>query len=215
MEHEHHHHDHAEPGPDVDMFSPEFWDERYAGAERVWSGRPNARLVEQVADVAPGDALDVGCGEGADAVWLAERGWTVVAVDASQVALDRAAAHAGAAGERITWQQVDARSWAPPADAYDLVTAHFLHLPREAAEVLHRRLAAAVRPGGRLLLVGHHPSDVDAGVGRWNRPDLLCTPEQLAAAIDPAGWDVLVCDALPREERGHAVHDAVLHARRR
>jgi SAM-dependent methyltransferase len=212
MAHEHHHH---EPGPDVDPFTPEFWDERYAGTDRVWSGKPNLRLVEQAGDLPPGDALDVGCGEGADAVWLAERGWWVTAVDLSQVALDRAAANAGAAGERVTWQQVDARVWSPPADSFDLVTAHFVHLPGEHADDLHRRLAAAVRPGGSLLLVGHHPSDVDSGVGRWNRPDLMFTPERLASVLDPGDWDVLVCAAQPRTEKGHTVHDAVLHARRR
>ena len=204
-------HDHEQ---EQDFFSPEFWDERYAGTDRVWSGNPNRQLVDHAADLAPGDALDVGCGEGADAVWLAERGWRVHAVDLSQVALDRAAANAGPAGERITWQQVDARVWSP-TDTYDLVTAHFVHLPRTDADALHRRLAAAVRPGGSLLLVGHHPSDVHAGVGRHDRPDLMFTPEQLLTAVDPDEWDVLVADALPREEKGMTVHDAVLHARRR
>jgi SAM-dependent methyltransferase len=197
-----------------DIFSAEHWDGRYAEGH-MWSGKPNRQLVDHVADLAPGDALDVGCGEGADAIWLAGRGWRVTAVDISQVALDRAAEHAGALNERITWERRDARDWVPAPDSYDLVSAHFVHFPRERADALHRALAAAVRPGGSLLLVGHHPSDIDSGVGRGNHPELMFTAEALATAVDPEAWDVLVSGALPREERGFTVHDAVLHARRR
>ena len=89
------------------LLTPEFWDERYRSKEQVWSGNPNPHLVEQIADIAPGTALDVGCGEGADAIWLAARGWQVTAADVSQVALDRGARFAAEAGSdvaaRITW----------------------------------------------------------------------------------------------------------------
>ncbi len=84
------------------MFTQEFWDERYAGSNRVWSGKPNQRLVEQVAGLTPGRAVDVGCGEGADVVWLAQQGWLATGVDVSQVALDRAAQHAEEAGARCS-----------------------------------------------------------------------------------------------------------------
>ncbi|HEX7135800.1 MAG TPA: class I SAM-dependent methyltransferase, partial [Iamia sp.] len=109
--------------PDLDtLFSPGFWDERYGGVERKFSGRPNQRLVEVVSDQAPGRVLDLGAGEGGDAAWLAERGWEVVALDVSQVALDRAATTVGS--DRITWRQADLRTWTPEPDLgrFDLAT---------------------------------------------------------------------------------------------
>ncbi|MGE3910766.1 MAG: methyltransferase domain-containing protein, partial [Chloroflexota bacterium] len=143
------------------FFTPEFWDERYGSSERYWSGNPNVQLVAQVADLTPGTVLDLGCGEGADAIWLAQRGWQVTGVDVSQVALDRAAGQAAAIGaetaDRISWEQGDAYTWDPAPRQFDLVSAHFMFLPGVDREALHQRLAAAVRPGGRLLIVSHHP----------------------------------------------------------
>jgi SAM-dependent methyltransferase len=157
-----------EHSPDIAIhFSREFWDERYRSAGQLWSGEPNAQLVAQTADLTPGDALDVGCGEGADAIWLASQGWTVTAADISAVALDRAAAHAAERGDeiagRISWRQADLFSWVPGAQQYDLVSAQFMYLPEAELKSLHRRLAAAVRPGGTLLLVLHHPDSMHAG----------------------------------------------------
>ena len=104
------------------------WDDMYRSRARVWSGRPNPQLVAETAGLTPGTALDLGCGEGADALWLAERGWTVTAVDVSAVALERAAGHAAAseAGSSITWLQRDLEAWAPDGQ-FDLVSAQFLH----------------------------------------------------------------------------------------
>jgi len=148
-------------------FSREFWDERYRSAERLWSGEPNAQLVIQTAGLTPGDALDVGCGEGADAIWLASQGWTVTAADISAVALDRAAAHAAERGDeiagRISWRQADLFSWDPGSQLYDLVSAQFMYLPEAELKSLHQRLAESVRPGGTLLLVLHHPDSMHAG----------------------------------------------------
>ena len=159
-----------EQSPDIAMhFSREFWDERYRSAERLWSGEPNAQLVAQTAGLTPGDALDVGCGEGADAIWLASQGWTVTAADISAVALDRAAAHAAERGDeiacRISWRQADLFTWDPGSQHYDLVSAQFMYLPEAELRSLHQRLAAAVRPGGTLLLVLHHPDSMHAGGG--------------------------------------------------
>ncbi len=156
-------HDHwADPSA---LLTQEFWDARYHSAERIWSGNPSPHLVAQVADLAPGSALDVGSGEGADAIWLATRAWQVTGIDLSTVALERAAQLAAWAGqdiaERITWEQADVLSWDPAPRQFDLVSAQFMHLPRLAREALHLRLAAAVRPGGMLLIAGHHPSDLD------------------------------------------------------
>jgi SAM-dependent methyltransferase len=206
------------------LVTREFWDARYGSVDQVWSGRPNPHLVEQVAELPPGSALDVGSGEGADAIWLAARGWHVVGIDVSTVALDRAAARAAEAGQevagRITWQQADVLSCDPAPRPFDLVSAQFLHLPTPARESLHRRLAAAVRPGGTLLIVGHHPSDLATSVGRPDLPDFFFTADQIAATLDPADWQIVVAaaperQALDPDGRPVTIHDAVLHAVRR
>jgi SAM-dependent methyltransferase len=178
-------------------------------------------LVAEAAGLPPGRALDAGAGEGGDALWLAERGWRVDAVDLSSVALDRGAAEARRRGlaDRIRWQQADLGDWAPDA-AYDLVTTSFLHLPDGLRRPLYARLAAAVAPGGALLITQHDPSDRGV-VPRPDRPDLFATADELAGDLDPAGWEVLVAEARPRtaahpEHGGEVtVHDAVLLARRR
>ncbi|MFJ1793005.1 FAD-dependent oxidoreductase [Kitasatospora griseola] len=135
----------------------DFWENRYGESEQIWSGRPNAALTHEVADLAPGHALDLGCGEGGDAIWLAQQGWQVTAVDISQVALDRAAARAAVEGvaDRISWQRTDLAN-AFPTGSYDLVSAQFLHSPAEfPRERVLRRAADAVAPGGTLLIVSH------------------------------------------------------------
>jgi SAM-dependent methyltransferase len=215
-----HHH-----SPDVVQFTQEFWDERYRSAGKVWSGQPNPQLVAQTADLAPGEALDVGSGEGADAIWLARHDWTVTAVDVSAVALERAAGYAAAAGDevaqRIAWRREDLRSWDPGTKRFDLVSAQFMYLQEAELESLHRRLAAAVRPGGTLLVVGHHPDDLHANVGRKGEPDMFWSAEELAAtALDPRDWEVLIAEAIARpatdlDGRPVTVKDTVLRAARR
>lgn len=226
-DHQHdHQHSHGDGEPDVtleQMFTAEFWDDRYGSTEQVWSGNPNQRLVEQVTALPPGDALDVGCGEGADAIWLAERGWRVTAVDVSTVALARAARHARLAGptvaHRISWQPVDALTWTPVADSFDLVSAQFIHLPPPDLAALLDRLGAAVRPGGTLLVVGHHPRDLATSMRRHKWPDLLLTPDQIASSLDPAVWAVTTDEpsrpATDPEGQPVTVHDAVVNAVRR
>jgi SAM-dependent methyltransferase len=141
------------------------WDDMYRSRPRVWSGRPNPQLVAEAAGLTPGTALDLGCGEGADALWLAERGWTVTAVDVSAVALERAAGHAAEseAGHRVTWLQRDLETWQPDT-TFDLVSAQFLHSTEMPWQRSHRTAADAVRPGGTLLVVGHHPD----GMPPWS-----------------------------------------------
>jgi SAM-dependent methyltransferase len=210
-----------EPHGDI-AFTPEFWDDRYRSADRLWSGRPNDQLVAQASDLPPGDALDVGSGEGADAIWLASRGWTVTAVDVSAVALERGARQAVAGGEqiaaRISWQQADMLTWEPGRERFDLVSAQFMYLPPPAFEQMRARLAAAVRPGGTLLVVGHHPDDLHARGATV--ADMAWTAEELAAALEPASWDILVATAISRQAAdpdGQPVRltDTVLRAVRR
>jgi SAM-dependent methyltransferase len=202
------------------MFGADFWDERYRSAGRVWSGNPNPQLVAEVADRAPGLALDVGCGEGADAIWLAGTGWMVVGADISGVALERAARHAGdtdpAAAARIHWWQADLLTQPPEPGSFDLVSAQFIQLPAETRVPLFTALAAAVRDGGMLLIVGHHPSDLEAGVPRPPMPELFYTPEEIAGLLGDT-WTVQSCEARPRptttpDGTEVTIHDTVLAA---
>ncbi|WP_329057429.1 SAM-dependent methyltransferase [Amycolatopsis sp. NBC_01480] len=202
------------------VFDRGFWEELYGSQTSLWTGRPNPQLVTEAADLRPGRALDAGCGEGGDALWLAASGWQVTAVDFSATALARGAKEAAAQGldERISWQQADLTSWTPD-EQFDLVSAQFMHLPTPERTALFARLAAAVAPGGTLLIVGHHPSDLEAGVPRPQVPDLFFTAEAVAATLDD-GWDRVVTDARSRmgtlpDGSEVSIRDAVLVARRR
>ena len=206
------------------MFDEQFWEERYRSHAAVWSGRPNLQLVAETTELTPGAALDVGSGEGADAIWLASRGWQVTAVDFSTTALQRGAAHADALGAdvagRIRWVHADLTTWAPTEGTFDLVSAQFMHLPAVPRQALFARLATAVAPGGNLLIVGHHPADLQTTMPRPPIPDLFFTAEQIGDSLDPDQWDVLVADARPRpasdpDGQEITIHDAVLRARKR
>ena len=137
------------------------WDARYSepvGA--MWSGRPNGRLVVEVEGLTPGRALDVGCGEGADAIWLARSGWTVTAIDISTVAVGRARAAADLAGADVDWISGDALQSVFAAGAFDLVSMQYPALPKAAGEDAVRALLNAVQHGGLLLAV-YHDLDVE------------------------------------------------------
>ncbi|MFI6429539.1 class I SAM-dependent methyltransferase [Rhodococcus oryzae] len=207
----------------MSMFDERAWEERYRSRSGIWSGSPNPHLVAEAAELPPGTALEVGAGEGADAHWLAERGWRVTAVDFSTTALQRAAARAEALGadvaHRLNWVHADLTA-EPVEGRFDLVTAHFMHLPEPQRSVLYARLAAAVAPGGSLLIVGHHPSDLQTTVPRPPAPELFFTAEELAGSLDPDEWDIVAAEARARaatdpDGREVTIHDAVLRARRR
>ena len=193
-----------------------FWDAHYERHVHVWSGAPNAVLVAEVGDLAPGTALDLGCGEGADAVWLGRRGWHVTAVDISVVALARASRQAEAASvtDRVTWERSDLDETFP-VGSFDLVTAHYLHSPLPARQaVALRHAAAAVAPAGHLLVVGH------ASVAPWSwdpHAELPSAGEVLESlALDQRRWSIDVCEDRPRPATGPdgevaTVTDSVLH----
>ncbi|HLZ28205.1 MAG TPA: methyltransferase domain-containing protein [Chloroflexota bacterium] len=215
-------HDHlADPAL---MLTQDYWDTRYRSADAIWSGNPNPHLVAHTANLPPGSALDVGSGEGADAIWLAGRGWRVTGLDVSTVALARAAHLAAATGaeiaERVTWEHADVLSWDPAPRQFDLVSAQFMHPPRATRQALHRRLAAAVRPGGTLLIVGHHPSDMATSMGRPQLHDFFYTAEEVAATLLQDDWQTIVAASPERQARdpeGRTItlRDAVLRAVRR
>ena len=222
-EHAHEHAQHVESPEGAPRWDAAYWDERYGSSATLWSGHVNAVVRDEVAALPVGRALDVGCGEGGDALWLAGQGWEVLGVDVSRVALDRAAARARETrlDERTTWEHRDLLAWTPPAGAYDLVSVAFVHLATDDRREVYAALAAAVAPGGTFLGAAHHPSDLGV-VPRPPHPELFFTAEELAEDLrgGPGSWEVVTAEARPRPGRhpdGHPVtlHDTVLRARRR
>ncbi len=206
-------------GPYVgDPAVQEEWDRRYTEREKLWSGQPNGALVAEVAGLTPGRVLDVGCGEGADAVWLARTGWDVTALEVSGVALERAAGHARDAGVTVRWVHAGLAEAALPPGSFDLVSAQYpalLGTPDAAAE---RARLAAVAPGGVLLLV-HHAGmdDQPVDTGGFDPADYVW-PSMVAAMLDD-DWVVEVDEQRPRvaPDGGAGAHhedDVVLRARR-
>lgn len=193
------------------------WDRRYASTEQVWSGLPNAALVSEVAGLMPGRALDVGCGEGADAVWLARQGWTVTALDVSRVALDRAAVYAGEADVRVTWVHAELLNARLGAGAFDLVSAQYPALRRTPGNDAERSLLAAVAPGGTLLVVHHADVDAERAEAHGFDPADYVAPSDVSALLGE-DWQVEVDEIRAREARGgagaHHARDVVLRARR-
>jgi SAM-dependent methyltransferase len=155
------------------------WDERYAAAPLVWSAGPNALFAELVAPWPPGRALDVACGEGRTAVWLAARGWSVRAVDFSAVGVDKARRRAEQEGVTVEWDVADVVG-ADLGSGFDLVAVLYLHLPEDQSAAVLDACARALVPGGRLVVLGHARENLERGVGGPQDPALLPTPELLA-----------------------------------
>lgn len=189
------------------------WEEHYAQRDRVWSGRVNVRLAELVEPMTPGRALDLGCGEGADAMWLAEHGWHVTAVDISQTALDRAAADAMARNlaARIDFQRHDLNE-SFPGGVFELVSAQFLHSPVPLDRTRLLRCAAdAVAPGGTLLVVDHGAAPPWASNPDHHHHDFPTGDEVVSSLnLDNSQWDRVRVAAVERDALGPAGQQAVL-----
>jgi SAM-dependent methyltransferase len=160
------------------------WDQRYGGADFVWKTTPNQFLVVEVADAAPGRALDLACGEGRNAVWLAERGWHVTGVDFSPVGLAKADRLANERDVEVQWVEADVVEWEPPAAAFDLVIVFYLHLPATERRRVLAHAQDALAAGGTLLVVGHDTSNLMHGYGGPQDPTVLFTPDEIALDLD-------------------------------
>ena len=159
------------------------WDERYAGPELVWGAGPNRFVAEELAALPPGRAIDLGTGEGRNAIWLAERGFTVTAVDFSRVGLARAAGLAAGRGVSVDWVHADLLDYRPTAGGYDLVLIAYIQLPADRLTALARTAAAALAPGGTLLAVGHDRDNLDRGHAGPKDPSVLWTPQVVTAGL--------------------------------
>lgn len=163
------------------------WDERYAGTELVWSAGPNVFVEDRTAHLPPGRALDVAAGEGRNAVWLAERGWHVTAVDFSPVGVDTGREVARRRGVAVDWRVEDVTRWEPDPQAFDLVLVVYLQLPADQRRAAHRLAASAVAPGGTLLVVGHDRDNLDHGIGGPPDPALLLVADEVVTDLDGTG----------------------------
>ncbi len=172
------------------------WDQRYSGPELVWGAGPNRFVAEELAALPPGRAIDLGTGEGRNAIWLAERGWRVTAVDFSPVGLARAARLAAQREVSVDWVQADLLDYQPAPGDYDLVLIAYLHLPSATLARVFRAAAAAVAPGGTVLVIGHDRDNIARGHGGPQDPDRLYTPARVAAELD--GLVVLRAEQVPR-----------------
>ncbi|MFV0463029.1 MAG: class I SAM-dependent methyltransferase [Nostocoides sp.] len=189
------------------------WNERYAGSEQLWSPGPNTLVADLVTPLSAGRAVDLGAGEGRHAIWLAQRGWSVHAVDFAEVGIQRGRqslarieSEHDVAGS-VSWAVEDAVTWSPE-ESVDLVLIAFLHVPQDVIS----RAGTWLRPGGRLLVVGHALRNLTEGVGGPSDPALLHTPQSLNQAAISGGLTVQRCGEVLREtEHGTAI-DVVLLA---
>jgi ubiquinone/menaquinone biosynthesis C-methylase UbiE len=183
------------------------WNDRYATAEYIWKAEPNRFLAQEAASLTPGRAVDLACGEGRNAVWLAEQGWTVTGVDFSDAGLDKGRQLAADRGVDVTWACADATTWVPPEHGYDLVALCYLQLPadqrRQAIGVAGRALAR----GGTLLVIAHDSTNLTDGTGGPPDAAVLYRPADVLADLVAAGVGVVV-------ERAETVERAVAGAER-
>ena len=160
------------------------WDSRYSATETMWSEEPNEFLVDKVADLEPGRALDLGCGEGRNALWLAERGWDVTAVDFSRVAIERGRRWAEKRGVTVDFRAADVIDFEPEPGAYDLVIVVYLQLPHAEVRTVLDHASKALAPGGSILVVAHDLDNLERGHGGPPTADVLYTADLVTGALE-------------------------------
>jgi SAM-dependent methyltransferase len=205
-----------------ETFDRESWERRWEQAlrehpDRVAARAPNAHLLSEIAGLQPGRALDAGCGNGSEAIWLAASGWQVTAVDFSTTALEHGRSTARSVGpdvaERITWVEGDLGSWAPAPRTFDLVSCLYVHIAGSVSGTVHR-LGAGVAKGGTLFLVGHLPVDPATGLPTPAEGQVQVSVDSAFDALDPHEWEIVLAEERPRAAVGSGV-DAVIRAVRR
>ena len=197
-------------------FAREDWNARYAAAELLWTAEPNRRFASEVEDLAPGRALDLACGEGRNAVWLAERGWRTTGVDFSDVALAKAERLAANRGVEVEWVLADVLEHEPERGAFELVAVLYLQLPHEQlAEVLHTSVGA-LAPGGTLVVLGHDTTNLTHGHGGPRDASVLFTPEDVVPQLERLVVERAekVPRTVPLEDGEATAIDALVRARR-
>jgi SAM-dependent methyltransferase len=194
------------------------WNRRYEGTELVWTAQPNRFLAPEVVGLAPGRVLDLACGEGRHAIWLAEQGWRAHGVDFSDVAIDKANRVAKARGVDAEFQVADLTEWDPAGEQWDLVLVFYLQLPAGERRVVLQTAAGAVAPGGTLLVVGHDSRNLEHGYGGPKYPEVLYTPGDVAADIEGSGLELERAEPVERTvetpEGERVAIDALIRARR-
>ena len=197
-------------------FAREDWNARYAASELLWTAEPNRRFASEVEDLAPGRALDLACGEGRNAVWLAERGWRTTGVDFSDVALAKAERLAASRGVEVEWVLADVLEHEPERGAFELVAVLYLQLPHEQlAEVLHTSVGA-LAPGGTLVVLGHDTTNLTHGHGGPRDASVLFTPEDVVPHLERLVVERAekVPRTVPLEDGEATAIDALVRARR-
>ena len=192
----------------------EDWDRKYAAVESLWAATPNRFLVAEVADLAPGRALDLACGEGQNAIWLASLGWDVMGVDYSEVAIGKARDRATREGVAVRFECANLVEYEPEVGAFDLVVILYLHIAADELRGVLAKASTALAPGGTFLLVGHDLTNLTDGVGGPSDPSIHVTPDQVASELpeleiekattvlrDVAGEDRDAIDALVKARR--------------
>jgi SAM-dependent methyltransferase len=192
------------------------WDQRYATTDLVWGAGPNRFLVAEVEGLPPGRALDLGCGEGRNAIWLAQRGWQVSGVDFSEAGLDKARHLAVERGVEVTWVRADLLDYQPDHGAFDLVIVMYIQLPAAQLADVMKRASTALAPGGTLLVVGHDLLNLSESHGGPQNPEVLFTPadierdlpglgieraERVLRPVTVDGREVTAIDALVRAKK--------------
>ena len=192
----------------------EDWNRRYAGVDSLWSANPNRFLVAEAEGLEPGRALDLACGEGQNAVWLASLGWDVTAVDYAEVAVAKGIERAARAGVAVDFQVGDLLDYVPDARSFDLVLILYLHISSDGLRLVLERATGALAPGGTLVLVGHDLLNLTEGVGGPSDRDLLFTPDEVVAELP--GLEIEKAERLLRDVDGHdrPAIDALVRARR-